>query len=68
MGLGQAFSFYLCHANFHSLRKHSGLTNFMIRAFLAMKIDFRVNEKTSFIVLCCQVQLLPRDDLEKSGP
>lgn len=68
MGLGQVFSFCLCRANFHSLRKHSGLIGFMIRAFLAMKIDFRVNEKTSFIVLCSQVQLLPMNDLEKSGP
>lgn len=67
-GSWTSFSFCLYLANFYSLRKHTGLIDCMITAFLAMKIDFTVNEKMSFIVLYCQVQLLPRDVLENSGP
>lgn len=67
-GSWASFPFCLRRANFHLQRKHGGPIDFMITAFLAMKIDFRVNEKRSFIVLCCQVQLLPSDDFENSGP
>lgn len=67
-GSWASFPFCLRRANFYSQRKHSGPIDFRITAFFAMKIDFRVNEKRSFIVLCCQVQLLPSDDFENSGP